>query len=51
MLGRSWPTLRPGDPAAYAAAFPECDIDSADVNGDGQINDFDIDAFVALLGG
>lgn len=37
------------DPAAFAAAFPECDIFAADVNGDGLINNFDIDEFAGLL--
>jgi hypothetical protein len=37
------------DPAAYAAAFPNCDIDLADMNNDGQITVSDIGAFVALL--
>ena len=37
-------------PAAYAAAYPDCDINSADVNGDSLVNNGDIDAFVALLG-
>lgn len=37
------------DPAAYAAAFPECDIRGADVNADGYINNFDIDGFAGLL--
>lgn len=39
------------DPAAYAAAYPDCDISAADVNEDGAVNNFDIDAFVALLAG
>jgi hypothetical protein len=39
------------DPAAYAAAFPDCNIMNADINGDGQINAFDIDPFVQLLTG
>ena len=37
------------DPAAYAAAFPNCNPANADVNADGSINNFDIDAFVELL--
>jgi hypothetical protein len=39
------------DPAAYAAAWPDCDYMLADCNGDGYVNAFDIDAFVALLVG
>ncbi len=37
------------DPAAYAAAFPNCNIANGDVNGDGGVDNGDIDAFVALL--
>jgi hypothetical protein len=37
------------DPAAYAAAFPECAPGLADVNGDSKVDAFDIDPFVALL--
>ena len=37
------------DPAAYQAAFPNCDVDFADINGDGAVNNFDIDPFVVLL--
>ncbi len=39
------------DPAAYEAAYPDCDLMLADVNGDGEVNFFDIDAFVALIVG
>ncbi|MGE0481485.1 MAG: hypothetical protein AB7Q17_13540 [Phycisphaerae bacterium] len=39
------------DPAAYAAAFPNCDINNADINDDGMVNNFDIDPFVACLTG
>ncbi len=37
------------DPAAYALAFPDCDISAADCNNDGATDNGDIDAFVALL--
>jgi hypothetical protein len=37
------------DPAAYAIAFPDCDLSRADVNGDTLVNFFDIDPFVDLL--
>jgi hypothetical protein len=37
------------DPAAYAAVYPACDIETADTNNDGAVNFFDIDPFVALL--
>jgi hypothetical protein len=36
-------------PAAYAAAFPNCDITAGDVNHDGSLNNFDIDPFVECL--
>ncbi len=39
------------DPAAYAAAYPNCDFILADINGDGLVNAFDIDPFVQLLTG
>ncbi len=37
------------DPAAYAEAYPDCDIMLADCNGDGRVDFFDIDAFVELV--
>jgi hypothetical protein len=40
-----------GDPAAYNAAYPNCDILNADCNADGLVNFDDINAFVALLAG
>ncbi|MGE0479005.1 MAG: alpha-amylase family glycosyl hydrolase [Phycisphaerae bacterium] len=39
------------DPAAYAAAYPACQILNCDANDDGVVNNFDIDPFVALLTG
>ncbi|MGE0481317.1 MAG: hypothetical protein AB7Q17_12680 [Phycisphaerae bacterium] len=39
------------DPAAYAAAFPNCDRLRADINNDGAVDNFDIDPFVELLTG
>jgi hypothetical protein len=39
------------NPAAYEAAFPNCDILNADINGDGSVNFGDINPFVALLSG
>lgn len=39
------------DPAAYDAAFPDCDRDLGDINGDGTLDNFDIDPFVALITG
>ena len=39
------------DPAAYAVAFPDCDIATADVNADNSVDFFDIDPFVACLFG
>lgn len=44
-------TLVLSDPAAYFAAYPDCDMDLADVNLDGSINGFDVDPFVGLLTG
>jgi hypothetical protein len=35
----------------YRAAHPGCDPGSADINGDGAVNVFDIDPFVSLLVG
>ncbi|MCH8805338.1 MAG: hypothetical protein IH986_04550 [Planctomycetes bacterium] len=40
-----------GDPAAYTAQFPKCDILLGDMNGDGSVNGGDIDPFFACLGG
>ena len=40
-----------GDPAAYGALFPDCDILNGDMNGDGAFNGGDIDPFFACLGG
>lgn len=37
------------NPAAYAATYPDCNINNADVNGDGLVNSFDIDPFVVCL--
>ena len=39
------------DPAAYWAAYPDCDIMNADCNGDGLIDFFDIDCFVEIIVG
>ncbi|TWT45912.1 Serine protease AprX [Phycisphaerae bacterium RAS1] len=39
------------DPAAYAAAYPDCNINLADCNGDGDENILDINPFITLLGG
>jgi len=39
------------DPAAYEQAFPNCDINNADINGDGSVNNFDIDPFVECIAG
>ena len=35
--------------AADCAAYPNCDILNGDVDGDGTVNNFDVDDFVALL--
>ncbi len=37
------------DEAAYAVAYPDCDILLADLNGDGVVNAFDIDPFIEVL--
>ena len=37
------------NPPGYFAAFPNCNIMNADANGDGILNNFDIDTFVTLL--
>ena len=39
------------DPAAYEAAYPDCDIMNADCNGDGWVDFFDIDCFVGIITG
>lgn len=39
------------DPAAYQAAWPNCDILNGDINGDGFVDNEDIDPFVDLLTG
>jgi hypothetical protein len=39
------------NPSGYAAAYPDCVASNADCNGDGLVNNGDIDAFVALLTG
>jgi len=39
------------NPAAYAAAYPDCDPLLGDVDGDGQFNNGDIPAFIELLTG
>ncbi|TWT44890.1 Ser-Thr-rich glycosyl-phosphatidyl-inositol-anchored membrane family protein [Phycisphaerae bacterium RAS1] len=40
-----------GDPAAYTAAFPNCNIALGDLNNDGEVNVLDINPFIAALGG
>ena len=39
------------DPDAYQLEYPNCDINHADLNGDGSLNSLDIDPFVDLLTG
>lgn len=41
--------LAVSSPDAYNAAYPDCDIMTADCNHDGQVNNFDVDAFVGML--
>ncbi|MCH8806555.1 MAG: hypothetical protein IH986_10765 [Planctomycetes bacterium] len=40
-----------GDPAAYTAQFPNCNILNGDMNRDGRLDGGDIDPFFACLGG
>lgn len=44
-------TLAVSDAAAYASAYPDCDISAGDLNGDGNVDILDINPFVALLSG
>ncbi len=37
------------DPAAYAAAYPGCELDRADMNGDGSADGEDVGEFVAAM--
>ena len=37
------------DPIAYEAEFGDCDMNSGDLFGDGQVNNFDVGPFVQLL--
>jgi hypothetical protein len=39
------------DPAAWQAAYPQCDLSNGDINGDGAADFADINPFVALLVG
>jgi hypothetical protein len=39
------------NPAAYATAYPNCNIMNGDINADGSVNFADINPFVALLTG
>ena len=41
--------LAVSDPAAFALAYPNCDIRNADINRDGVVNNFDIDEFVRCV--
>ncbi|TWT45054.1 hypothetical protein RAS1_14750 [Phycisphaerae bacterium RAS1] len=42
-------SLALSDPPAYAAAYPDCNIDLGDINADASVNVGDINAFTALL--
>lgn len=44
-------TLALSDPAAYDAAYPNCNRNNADVNDDGNVDVLDINPFVALISG
>ncbi len=39
------------DPAAYAKSFPDCDLQSADMNNDGRVDGMDIVGFVNCIPG
>jgi hypothetical protein len=43
--------LAVSDPTAYAAQYPNCDINNADINGDLAVNSLDIPPFFSLLRG
>ena len=43
--------LAMSDAAAYAAEYPDCNMNLGDMNDDGAVNAFDIDPFVANLTG
>jgi hypothetical protein len=43
-------SLALGDPATYAAQFPNCNILNGDINRDGTVNGADIDPFFECLG-
>ncbi len=38
------------DPVGYGAAYPDCDLELADINHDGVVDSFDIEPFIGLLG-
>jgi hypothetical protein len=40
-----------GDPAAWQARFPGCDLLNGDINRDGTADGFDIEPFFGLLQG
>ena len=37
------------EPDEYAIRYPDCDINNADINGDGTVDAFDIEPFLDLL--
>ena len=37
------------DPKSYVTLFPDCDIQLADLNQDGEVNALDIEPFIGLL--
>ena len=43
--------LAVNDPISYAAQYPNCDINNADINGDQVVNSLDIPPFFDLLRG
>ncbi|MFH1746515.1 MAG: hypothetical protein ABIG44_05655 [Planctomycetota bacterium] len=40
-----------GAPDIYATVYPDCTFAAADINGDQALNAYDIDGFIALVGG
>ena len=39
------------EPATYEVLFPDCDITLGDLNGDGEVDAFDIEPFLDVLFG
>ncbi len=37
------------EPSEYGSLYPDCDINLADINGDGSVDALDIEGFLNLL--